>query len=80
MKVISDLTVRIYGDSAIAGYKSTYDSVDHGEQRARTILSTDSFIRQDSSWKQVASPSSELAKQNQRPHAPQIKRVRRGPS
>jgi hypothetical protein len=35
---ISDLTVRLYGDTAIATYKSTYDSVYHGEHRARTIL------------------------------------------
>jgi ketosteroid isomerase-like protein len=59
---ISDLKVRLYGDTAIATYKSTYDSMYHGEHRARTILSTDTFARQDGSWKQVASHSSELAK------------------
>jgi hypothetical protein len=59
---ISDLNVRLYGDTAIATYKSTYDSMYHGEHRARTILSTDTFVRQDGSWKQVASHSSELAK------------------
>jgi ethanolamine utilization microcompartment shell protein EutS len=46
----------------IATYKSTYDTTYHGEHRARTILSTDTFARQDGSWKQVASHSSELAK------------------
>lgn len=61
-EVISDLNVRIYGETAIATYKSTYDSVYHGEHRARTILSTDTFVRQGGSWKQVASHSSELAK------------------
>ena len=59
---ISDLNVRFYGDTAIATYKSTYDSTYHGEHRARTILSTDTFVQQDGSWKQVASHSSELAK------------------
>jgi len=59
---ISDLKVRLYGDTAVATYKSTYDSTYHGEHRARTILSTDTFARQDGSWKQVASHSSELAK------------------
>ncbi|PYX89554.1 MAG: hypothetical protein DMG68_04700 [Acidobacteria bacterium] len=59
---ISDLNVRLYGDTAIATYKSTYDSMYHGEHRARTILSTDTFVRQDGSWKEVASHSSELAK------------------
>ena len=61
-EVISDLNVRIYGDTAIATYKSTYDSGYHGEPRARTILSTDTFVKQDGLWKQVASHSSELAK------------------
>jgi len=61
-EVITDLNVRIYGDTAIATYKSTYDTLYHGEHRARTILSTDTFVRQGSSWKQVASHSSELAK------------------
>jgi hypothetical protein len=61
-EVISDLNIRLYGDTAIATYKSTYDSVYHGEQRARTILSTDTFVRQHDSRKQLASHSSELAK------------------
>lgn len=59
---ISELNVRLYGDTAIATYKSTYDSLYHGGHRARTILTTDTFARQDGSWKQVASHSSELAK------------------
>src|ERR1700745_1519486 len=43
---ISDLNVRLYGgDTAIATYKSTYDSMYHGEHRGRTILSTDTFAR-----------------------------------
>ena len=60
-EVISDLNIRIYGDTAIATYRSTCDSEYHGEYRARTILSTDTFVRQDGSWKEVASHSSELA-------------------
>jgi hypothetical protein len=61
-EAISDLNVRIYGDTAVATYKSTYDSLYHGERRARTILSTDTFVLQNGSWKLVASHSSELAK------------------
>jgi ketosteroid isomerase-like protein len=61
-EAISELRVRIYGDTAIATYKSSYDSLYHGDRRARTILSTDTFVRQNGSWKQVASHSSELAK------------------
>ena len=54
--------VRVYGDTAIATYKSTYDSLHHSEHRARTILTTDTFALQSGSWKLVASHSSELAK------------------
>jgi ketosteroid isomerase-like protein len=61
-EAISELSVRVYGDTAIATYKSTYDSQYHGDRRARTILSTDTFVRQNGSWKLVASHSSELAK------------------
>jgi len=59
---ISDLTVRAYGDTAIATFQETYDSSYHGERRARTILSTDTWSKQSGEWKLVASHSSELAK------------------
>jgi ketosteroid isomerase-like protein len=61
-EAISELSVRVYGDAAVVTYKSTYDSLYHGDRRARTILSTDTFARQNGSWKLVASHSSELAK------------------
>jgi ketosteroid isomerase-like protein len=61
-EAISELSVRVYGDTAIATYKSSCDSLYHGDRRARTILSTDTFVRQHGSWKQVVSHSSELAK------------------
>jgi len=61
-EAISDLNVRVYGDTAIATYKNTYDSLYHGDHRTRTILSTDTFALQNGSWKLVASHSSELAK------------------
>ena len=61
-ETISELGVRLYGDTAIATYKSSYDSLYDGSPRARTILSTDTFVRRNGSWKQVASHSSELAK------------------
>src|SRR4029453_3669007 len=53
-EAISELSVRVYGDTAIATYKSTYDSLYHGDRRARTILSTDTFVRQNGSGKQGA--------------------------
>lgn len=61
-EAISELNVRLYGETAIATYKSTYDTMYHGEHRARTILSTDSFVWDNNEWKLVASHSSELAK------------------
>jgi len=61
-EVISNLNVRIYGDTAVATYTSTYDTLYHGDHRARTILTTDTFARQNGSWQVVASHSSELAK------------------
>ena len=61
-EAISELSVRVYGGTAIATYKSTYDSLYHGDRRARTILSTDTFVQQNGAWKLVASHSSELVK------------------
>ena len=59
---ISELKVRVQGDLAIATYKSTYDSLIQGQHYARTVLSTDTFQRQNGTWKQVASHSSQAAK------------------
>jgi len=59
---ISELNVRVYGFMGVATYKSTYDMMYQGEHRARTILTTDTFIMQDGTWRLVASHSSEAAK------------------
>lgn len=59
---LSELNVRVYGNAAVATYKSTYDMMYKGEHRARTILTTDTFIMQDGTWRLVASHSSEAAK------------------
>ncbi len=59
---ISDLKVRVHGDVAIAAYKSTYDSMIRGQHYARTVLSTDTFLRQNGAWKQIAGHSSQAAK------------------
>ena len=55
---ISDLKVRTYGDTAIATYTDTYDGMVRGEHRAKTVITTDTFARQNGQWKQVASHSS----------------------
>ena len=58
---ISDLKVRVYGDTAIATYKDSYDAMIRGEHRVKTVISTDTFARQHGVWKQVASHSSVAA-------------------
>jgi hypothetical protein len=55
---ISDLKVRVYDDTAIATYTDKYDGMVRGEHRTKTVLTTDTFVRQNGDWKQVASHSS----------------------
>jgi ketosteroid isomerase-like protein len=59
---ISDVKVRVHGDVAIATYTTTYDSIAKGQHRARTVISTDTFLRQNGAWKLLASHSSQKAK------------------
>jgi hypothetical protein len=55
----SELKVRVYGDTAVATYKDTYDILIKGEHRAHTIIATDTFVKLGGKWKQVASHGSE---------------------
>ncbi len=55
---ISELKVRVYGNTAVATYKDTYDSLLKGEHRARTVIGTDTFVKIGGEWKQVASHAS----------------------
>lgn len=54
---LSDLKVRVYGDTAVATYKDTYDAMFKGEHRARTTISTDTFVKMGGEWKLAASHS-----------------------
>ena len=56
---LSGLTVRVYGNTAVATYKDTYDIQIMGEHRAHTIIATDTFVKMGGEWKQVASHGSE---------------------
>ncbi len=56
---LSELKVRVYGYTAVATYKDTYDLVIKGEHRAHSIIVTDTFVKMSSEWKQVASHGSE---------------------
>jgi len=61
-EVISGLEIRVYDNTAIATYTTTYDALIRGERRAKTVLSTDTFVQQNGVWKEVASHSSVAAK------------------
>ena len=52
---VTDLKVRVYGNTAVATYKDTYDAVLDGLHRAGTIVSTDVWVKMGSDWKQVSS-------------------------
>lgn len=52
---ISDLKVRVYGNTAVATYKDTYDALVEGQHRTRSVLSTDVWVKMGSDWKQVSS-------------------------
>src|SRR5580700_4686414 len=56
---LSELKVRVYGNTAEATYKDTYDILIKGEHRNHTIIATDTFVKIGSEWKQVASHGSE---------------------
>ena len=56
---LSELKVRVYGNTAVATYKDNYDLLIKGEHRAHTIIATDTFVKIGSEWKQVASHGSE---------------------
>ena len=56
---LSELKVRVYGDTAVATYKDTYDILIKGEHRAHTIIATDTFVKMGGEWKQVASHGAE---------------------
>ncbi len=56
---LSELKVRVYGNTAVATYKDTYDILFKGEHRAHSIIATDTFVKMGSEWKQVTSHGSE---------------------
>src|ERR1700726_4514043 len=59
---LSELKVRVYGNTAVATYKDTYDILFKGEHRAHTIIPTDTFVKMGGEWKQVASHGASVAK------------------
>ena len=55
---LSELKVRVYGNTAVATYKDTYDLLIKGERRAHTVIATDTFVKMGGEWKQVVSHGS----------------------
>lgn len=56
---ISDLKVRVYGNTAVATYRQSYDLLEDGQHHARTVITTDTWVKQNGAWKEVSSHSSE---------------------
>jgi hypothetical protein len=54
---ISELKVRVYGDTAIATYRDSQDDVVKGKHHVGNVISTDTFVRIGGEWKEVASHS-----------------------
>jgi hypothetical protein len=52
---LSNLKVRVYGNTAVATYTDTYDAVVQGEHRTRTILATDVWVKIGGEWEEVSS-------------------------
>lgn len=58
---ISDMKVTSYGPTAVARYTNSYDDILNGQHRHRTVICTDTFIKQGGAWKEAASHCSQKA-------------------
>src|SRR6267378_2176266 len=59
---LSQLKVRVYGNTAVATYKDAYDFLYKGEHRAHPIISPGTSVKMGGEWKQVASHGASVAK------------------
>lgn len=57
-ETLSNIKVRVYGDTAIATYTEMYDALIGGKRVAKTIITTDTFAKIGGQWKLVAAHSS----------------------
>lgn len=55
---VSSVAVRVYGDAAIATYSRSYEVVVDGGRLPNESITTESFVRWDGRWIQVAAHSS----------------------
>ena len=52
---LTDLKVRVYGNTAVATYKDTYDAMVKGQHRVQSDAVTDVWVKMGSDWKLVSS-------------------------
>ena len=55
---ISDLKVRVYGNTAVATYKDVSDMMMTGQRREKSVITTDTFVKIGGEWKLVSSHES----------------------
>lgn len=56
---VSDLKVNAFGSTAIARFRETYDGMVEGQHRSRTIICTETFGKENGTWKQLAAHCSQ---------------------
>jgi len=54
----ANIKVRAYGGTAVATYTETYDALTGGKRVAKTIITTDTFVKVGGRWKLAAAHSS----------------------
>ena len=62
-ETMADFKVTAHGDVAIARDSVTYDSMYHGKPLARTVICTDTWVKEGDAWKELASHCSEKKKE-----------------
>jgi nucleoid-associated protein YgaU len=60
-ETLANIKVRVYGDAAVATYTETYDALTSGKRVAKTIITTDTFVKVGGRWKLAAAHSSAIA-------------------
>lgn len=56
---VSDIKVNVFGNTAIARFKQTYDGLVLGQHRNRTVICTQTWNKQDAGWKAVGTHCSQ---------------------
>ena len=51
---LSDLSVDVFGNTAIARFRETYDALVQGQEHNRTVICTQTWNKQGAAWKVLA--------------------------